>query len=121
MISISFAVEIILVMLLLVACGYAIILSKRLQRVRESQESLAATIRDFDKAAGQARENLSTMHGSQSDAERNLHRLVTQATVLVNELSVMVNAGDNIAGRIEGAIDEVRNVSKPAHPQDRQH
>ncbi len=103
-------IECILMVLLIAACGFAGILAHRLRKLRAGQEELVAMIERFDISATTARENLDTIKANHKDIERDLHRLVARATGLVTDLSVMVNAGDNVAGRLEGAVDEVRLI-----------
>ena len=43
-------------------------------------------------------------------AGRDLGDITARAKILVDELSVMVSAGDNIAMRIEGVVNDVRRI-----------
>lgn len=108
--SIELVLEMVLAILLFTACIFAARLASRLKKIRQGQEELAAMIEKFDTASATAKESVDKLKTTQSSTERNLQQLVHRATGLVNELSVMVSAGDNIAGRLEGAVDEVKVI-----------
>ena len=108
-------IESVLCILLLGACIYGIQLSRRLQKMKLAQEDLISMIAKFDIAAQTAQKNLDGMQSYNDDLERKLKRLVGQANGLISELSVMVNAGDNIAERLEDAVDQVRGFGTKPH------
>lgn len=102
--------ELIIGALLVATCGYCIVLSRKLKVLREGQAELLDTIEKFDAAARRSERNLETMQGSGAVLNRDLAEATRRANALVDELSVMVHAGDNIAGRLEGAVNEVRQL-----------
>ncbi len=111
------AVETIVGALLIATCAYCYVLSRKLKALREGQSELLSIIAKFDDASRRAELNLSTMQSTGADLNRNLAAAAARAHALIDELSVMVNAGDHVAGRIEGAVSEVRALrsSRPAN------
>lgn len=101
-------VEIAGLMLLVATCIYCYILSRRLQKLRDGQAELLAVIDKFDAASKRAENNLGKMQSAGAAINRELGAATLKANALVDELSVMVHAGDQIAGRIEGAVNDVR-------------
>lgn len=101
-------IEIIVAALLIATCGYCFILSRKLRALRRGQAELKTLIEKFDEASRRAERNLAVMQKSGLSASRDLDAVTVRAHALIDELSVMVNAGDHIAGRIEGVVNEVR-------------
>lgn len=108
----SLILEVVLVSLLLGACGIGFVLNRRLDRLRADQRDLMGAIERFDAASIRAEQNLAQMKARGTMMERTLGKTVTRANFLIDELTVMVNAGDHIAGRIEGVMEEVRGVGR---------
>lgn len=107
----SFALEISIGVLLIATCVYCIMLNRKLRVLRDGQTELTATIARFDEASRRAEANLTVMQGAGAALNRDLAKTALKANGLIDELSVMVNAGDAVAGRIEGAVRDVRTVS----------
>lgn len=101
-------IEVIIAALLIATCGYCYVLSRKLRALREGQAELKTLIETFDQASRRAERNLAVMQKSGLTASRDLDAAAARAHALIDELSVMVNAGDHIAGRIEGVVNEVR-------------
>ena len=106
----AYAVEIFISVLMIATCGYCYVLNRKLQALREGQTELLKTIEQFDSAARRAEQNLNAMQGTGAAMNRDLASATERAHALIDELSVMVNAGDHIAGRIEGVMREVKAV-----------
>lgn len=107
---IDLAVELIIGALLIATCAYCYVLSRKLKELRAGQAALMQTIEKFDDASRRAENNLNRMQGTGAALNDDLAAATARAHALIDELSVMVNAGDNIAGRIEGAVKEVRAI-----------
>jgi hypothetical protein len=106
--------ELIMGVLLLATCGYCCILSRKLKALRAEQTELLRTIEVFDGATRRAENNLASMKNAGVAMNRELGETTQRAVALIDELSVMVDAGDHIASRIEGAMREVRAVGAQA-------
>lgn len=103
-------IEIAVVILLMATCSYCYILSVRLRRLREGQSELLTLIKKFDDASLRAERNLALMQKTGLTAGKDLDVVTARAHKLMDELSVMVSAGDHVAGRIEGVVNEVRAI-----------
>lgn len=108
--NIELIIETLMVALLVATCSYCFVLSRRLHALRGGQEELSALISKFDDASRRAEENLALIQTNSAGVNRELAQAAAGANALIDELSVMVNAGDNIANRIEGAVNEVRII-----------
>jgi len=106
----SIVLEIAIGLLLLATCAYCVTLGRKLERLRKGQADLLTTIERFDEATRRAESNLNAMQSAGAKMNRDLGVASTRASALIDELSVMVHAGDGIAGRIEGAVREVRAI-----------
>jgi len=109
-VSIELVIEAIVAVLLIATCTYCYVLSRRLRVLRSGQEDLRAIIKKFDEASRRAERNLERMEENGLTMGRDLDDVSARAAALIDELSVMVNAGDHIAGRIEGVVNEVRAI-----------
>ena len=107
--TIDFITELTVLGLLIATCGYCIVLSRRLRALRDGQTELIALIEKFDESSRRAEKNLATLQANSAIMGRKLGSLTQRAAGLTDELSVMVQAGDNIANRIEVAVDEARS------------
>ncbi len=105
-------IEALIVTLLIATCSYCYVLSRRLKILRSGQEELSALISKFDDASRRAEKNLSLIQTNGASVSRELSDAAESAHTLIDELSVMVNAGDNIACRIEGVMNEVRMIGR---------
>jgi len=110
----AFVLEAVLAALLVLACGLGAALYRRLARLRAEQAALMASIETFDAATRRAEATLKAMQTRGTTLETSLGKTVARANFLMDELTVMVSAGDNIAGRIEGAMEDVRSVARTA-------
>ena len=91
-------------------CIYCVVLNKRLKALKDGQTDLQSAITVFDSATKRAQETLERLEKNGVGRSRDLELEMAKANALAAELSVMVSAGDNIAGRIERAMGEVRAI-----------
>lgn len=117
--STELVIEVVLAFLLVSTCAYCFVLSRRLRILRDGQQELLSLIGKFDKASQRAEKNLAAMQSNGVAMSRDLDHLTARAHSLLDELSVMVHAGDHIAGRIEGAVNEVRAIGRRRAANDR--
>lgn len=108
------AVEIVVALLLVATCAYCYLLNRRLKALKDGQDDLKTAIATFDQATRRAQENLERMESNSVAMGRDLAGVMGRANAVVSELSVMVSAGDHIAGRIETAVNDVRAIGKRA-------
>lgn len=106
------AIELILGVLLIATCAYCYVLSGRLRALREGQKEMLSVIGAFDEASRRAENTLSSLQTNSADVNRELNAASARAYALKDELSVMIEAGDRIAQRIETVVGEVRAIAK---------
>jgi uncharacterized Fe-S cluster-containing radical SAM superfamily protein len=110
--TLDFIIETVVVGLLIATCGYCYVLSRRLRTLRAGQEEMLAVIEKFDEASRRAEKTLTAMQTNGALVSHRLNDTTERATQLIDELSVMIHAGDRIAGRIEIAAGAVRGDSR---------
>jgi len=113
--SIEFILELILLVFLLISCGFAFFLNRKLITIRAGQEELVEKLSQFDKAAYLAQENLATISTRSVSLDRDLSARLQEAHALCDELSVMVHSGGNVAQRIEGAVTKIKSMGPSSH------
>ncbi|MEL6789017.1 MAG: DUF6468 domain-containing protein [Pseudomonadota bacterium] len=117
----TFVLEITLVGLLMIACGLGVILNRRLTRLRDDQANLLRSIETFDTATRRAEATLAAIKARGESLDGALGRTVSRANFLMDELSVMVSAGDKIADRIEHVMADVRSVGRASSEREAAH
>ncbi|MEL6111520.1 MAG: DUF6468 domain-containing protein [Pseudomonadota bacterium] len=105
--------EFALVVLLLIACAMGFVLNRRLHQLRRDQTNLLQSIETFDAATRRVETTLAAIKARGDTLDGALGRTVSRANFLMDELSVMVSAGDKIADRIEHVMADVRSVGRP--------
>jgi len=108
----SIAVDIIIIVLLTATCGYCIYISKRLDAVRSSHIELREAIAIFDKASVIAQANIERMENMSVRRDVGSEESLAKGEAMIDELSIMVSAGERIAERIENAMKGVRTIGK---------
>lgn len=101
----------IVVVVLLIAGGFGgWLISRRLNRLMAAQEELKTALAAFDAAATRADAALKRLEAGGLARGAELQSAARRAEALITELSVMNSAGERIAGRIEGAVKDVREL-----------
>ena len=101
--TLTFAVEIALEILLAATLCYCIVLERRLAAVRKGQEGLSRTIGELNMAIAGAGASLRALKGAAGEAAQTLDERLKRARLHIDELSVLTASGERIAQRMEGA------------------
>jgi hypothetical protein len=101
MMTLTFAVEIALEVLLAATLCYCIVLERRLSAVRKGQEGLARTIGELNMAIAGAGASLRALKAAAGEVTINLDERLKRARLHIDELSVLTASGERIAQRIE--------------------
>ena len=109
--TIGVILDTVLLVLLASTCLYCMRLNKKLAAVKEGQTALRDSIAAFDVAARRAENTLRQAESVGDLRHDNFEATMRRATAMAAELSVMINAGDNIAGRLENAVGDVKRIS----------
>lgn len=91
-----------LVAILLVATVYyCVLLNRRLSNLRDGQEEFTTLVIELNEATRRAQNSVEDLKSSTIETGRELGERVTSAQVLVDELAMITEAGNNLANRLE--------------------
>lgn len=109
---IGFALEMLVAALLVVTITYCVILDRRLRALRSGEDGLKDVILGLNDATLRAQQSIQHLGKSGDEAGNKLTNLVREARALTDELSLMLEAGDNLANRLERASQSAGGRSK---------
>jgi hypothetical protein len=110
--TLTFAVEIALEILLAATLCYCIVLERRLSAVRKGQEGLARTIGELNMAIAGAGASLRALKAAAGEVSVTLDERLKRARLHIDELSVLTVSGERIAQRIEMGASVPRVASQ---------
>lgn len=113
--NLTFALEVVLSLLLAVTLAYCIVLERRLSAVQKGQKELGNTVRALNTAITSAGAALSALKAASGDATAELNARVREARALADELSVLTSSGERIAERMDQAVSAQKSPG-PASP-----
>ncbi len=97
--------------LLIVMIGYCIMLNKRLDGLRKSHLELSKLVATLNQASERAQSSVQQLKTMGQEAEHALKMEVAKARSLADELSLITEAGNNLADRIERGVDRNKSAS----------
>ena len=103
--------------LLIVTIGYCFMLNTKLQALRSGQDGLRDVITALNQATENAQNSILQLKAAGEATGADLRQAISEARNLADELSVMVEAGDNIADRLDGAVSSAERA-RPAPAAD---
>ncbi|GAK32873.1 hypothetical protein AQ1_00748 [alpha proteobacterium Q-1] len=87
---------------LLAAVLYACIrVNSRLQEMRKGQNELAGLVDRLENATTQAKESIANLRKMGGEADENLQSSTRKARAMADELTLITEAGNNLADRLE--------------------
>jgi len=89
-------------LLLVVTVIYCYQLNSRLRALRSGQDGLKDLIRGLNTATERAQAGIAQLKVAGDAAGNELKESITRARAMADELSLMIEAGNNIADRLEG-------------------
>lgn len=111
--TITFAVEILLTVLLAATLVYCAILERRLASLRKGQDGFRRTIAELNTSITAAGASMRLLKATAAEASETLDERLSRARGLIDELSLLTGSAERIAERIErGAVAK----SAPARP-----
>lgn len=102
--------ELIVCVLLVATIGYCATIDRRLRAMRTGQDGLRELINDLSSATSQAMNAISHLRQASDATGAALTEQVKRGGALADELSLMVQAGNDIANRL-GGIETRRPVA----------
>lgn len=113
-ITLPIILDIVVVVLLVPTIVYAVILNNRLAVLRKNREELARLIAAFNEATTRAETGIPRLRKASEDSSRALEEKVDRAKTLRDDLAFMVERGEAMAARLEGAVRVGRDQGKPS-------
>lgn len=104
--------EIIVCVLLVATIGYCASIDRRLRAMRSGQDGLRQLIQDLSSATGKAMNAIAHLRQAGDATGSALGEQVKRGQALADELSLMVQAGNDIANRLGGI--ETRRAAAPS-------
>ncbi len=134
--TVSLALDGLIIVLLALTIGYAVVLNKKLKRLRDGEGDMRAMIATFDKSAATAEASLSQIKGiaETTGARRSLDAgntpragdaqagraalapLVEEARKLAADLDLLITRGDVLSDRLGAPPTAGLGKAKPAAP-----
>ena len=118
--SVEFLLEIMVAALLVVTVGYCWQLNRRLGALRGAQGELGRLLHEFGRATQSAESAIAELKRASGETAGQLEDRVREARALRDELSVMTQAGNGLAERLErGASSRRPAEDQSARPRQR--
>lgn len=95
-----------IIVLLAATVVYAMRLNQRLNHLREGRGELERLIKVFSEATARAEAGVQGMRRAASESGETLQKTIEKAIALRDELQFMIEAGDSLAGRLEGLVSQ---------------
>lgn len=99
--------------LLLAAIPSFLVLSRRLKTMQDGQDGMRKLIEGLNVATEQARRSVADLKLAAANAGQELEAQLKTARQMADELALMVDAGDNLANRLENVISQGRITPPP--------
>jgi hypothetical protein len=113
----TFALDIFLIVLLVLAIGYGFVLNRRIVALRRDQKSLDKLAASFNSATVRAEASISQLRSTTQDSVRALQQSIVKADAVRGDLEYLLDRGERTADRLEGAV----RTGEGAVPGDRGH
>lgn len=97
-------IDLVLAILLLAAIGSSFFLHQRIKAFRKGQEELAGLVGQLNEATNQARASVAELKSNGLVVEEHLKSEITKARAMADELSLITEAGDSLADRLERGL-----------------
>lgn len=109
-------IDILLVTLLGVAIYGAYRLNRNLGVIRHGQEELTGLVAQLNEATGRAQTSIQELKRTGSGIEESLHSEIGRARALADELSLITEAGDSLADRLEKRLNGLSAATTATRP-----
>ena len=97
---------------------YCIRLERRLSAFRSGQDGLKEVVDQLNAATNSARDSIEALRAAAGIAGEQLEKRVRGAEALIDEMKVIVEAGNNLANRLEARLTGPNRLAavEPAQP-----
>lgn len=100
----TFALDIFLIVLLVLAIGYGFALNRRIVALRRDQKDLDKLAASFNAATQRAEAGVSQLRAATENSVRSLQQTIAKAEAIMGDLDYLLERGDRTADRLEGAV-----------------
>lgn len=111
-------IDVVLIVLLLGAIIQAFRVHHAMNVIRSGQSELSGIVGSLNASISEAQRSVSAMKSAATDAGDTLGRATAEALKLADELTLITEAGNNLADRIESGLTRQRGDSKAAAAPD---
>ncbi len=106
--DLSMAINLLVAVLLVITIAYCVILNKKLKAMRGAQDEMQQLITTFNAAADKARGSVDQLKKTGDEIGLSLEREIDRAKAMRDELVLITDTAEHLAGRIEQAVDASR-------------
>jgi hypothetical protein len=100
----TFALDIFLIVLLVLAIGYGFVLNRRIVALRRDQKDLNKLAASFNSATQRAEAGVSQLRAATENSVRSLQQTIAKAETIIGDMDYLLERGDRTADRLEGAV-----------------
>lgn len=111
--TISLAMDVIILLALAVTIYYAVRLSRSLNAFRQYRQEFSNVLGQLSHNIEQANAAILGMKEASRSSGEHLQELVDQARLLADELTLINEASDSLAGRLETLAERGRKAARP--------
>ncbi|HRQ62133.1 MAG TPA: DUF6468 domain-containing protein, partial [Alphaproteobacteria bacterium] len=108
--------DVVVLVVLAVTIYYAVRLSAGLNAFRQYRHEFANVLAQLSRNIEQANSAILGLKEASRSSGEHLQELVDQARLLADELTLINQAGDSLAGRLEGLAEKSRKVARGEDP-----
>jgi hypothetical protein len=101
--------DLLLVMLLLIMIGCALVLNRRLGRLRSHKDELEVLMQNFNEATEQAVAGIDGLKAAADGAGQSLQPLINDARTLAGDLKFLNQRGEELADRLQAGTSPRRH------------
>jgi chromosome segregation ATPase len=112
----EWALELVLVGLLVVMLFHAIRLEHALVRLRRDRASLEKLVTGFTASTQQAESGIQRLRSAADGAGRQLETQLAKSISLKDDLAFLTERGDRLADRLEALVREARPLAREQRP-----
>lgn len=112
----SITLDIVIAILLACTIGYAYILNRRLTELKRDKTHLEGLVVSFASAAERAEEGVAKLSEAADQVTCQLRVDLGEAEILGDDLKFLLERGESVADRLEGAVRSARGVADATLP-----
>ncbi len=110
--TLTLALDLLMVILLVATIVYAIILNRQIVRLRESRGEMIELVKGLNEAMTKAEASVRGLKRTAGETGESLQRTIDKAAGLRDELQFMIEAANTLADRLSGQTDAARAAAR---------